>query len=250
MHRRCLNASTSSQSPKLSKHVRVLGRRRGMTASGWTNPRTRSQLSIRLGCRQEQPLLSSRVCVARDRCHSLRELWSGEGFCSSADVRGRCRGLSAGLLALVIEQPQILGLSILSRWSRIQSSECGVHVCSDIVSKGPSSLDSISIDTCADDCSLPVPVSPSLCPASDCPARGCRRYRRCPTIPNRPSTSPSLPMMMVMITIVFGVLGATPESVSLTPSGTLAILPAILGLATTPTFGKLAGERFPTTAEH
>lgn len=225
----------------------VLGRGRRTTAPGWTSPGPRSQLPVRLRSMQEWPLLSSRIGVARNCRHSLRELWSGKGLRSAASIR---RGLGVGLLAGVVEQPQILGLAILCRRPRVQSGKCGVHVCSDVSSKGPSPLDGVSTGNCANHRSLSIPVCPSFCPSRDCATRGRCRHRRCSAVPDSPSTSPPLPVVMMMIAIIFRVLGAAPESVPLTPSRALAILSTVFGLATTSAFGKLTWESLPTAAEH
>ena len=154
------------------------------------------------------------------------------------------------MLTGVVEQPQILGLPILGRRPRVQSGKCGVHVCSNVTAKGPSPLHGVSVGNCADHRSLPVPICPSFRPSRDRATRGRCRHRRCSTVPDSPSTSPPLPVVMVMIAIVFRVLSAAPESVPLTPSGTLTILPTVLGLATASAFGKLARESLPAAAEH
>ena len=234
----------SSQNQKPSKHANVLGRRRRTTAPGWTSPGPRSQLPVRLRSRQE---LSGRIGVARDCRHPLRELWSGKGLGSAASTR---RGLGVGLLAGVVEQPQVLGLPILGRRPRVQSGKSGVHVCSDVTAKGPSPLHGVSVGNCTDHRSLSVPVCPPFCPSRDRASRGRCRHRGCSAIPDSPSTSPPFPVVMVVVAVVFGVLSAAPESVPLTPSGTLTILSTVLGLATTSTFGKLAWESLPTAAEH
>ena len=56
--------------------------------------------------------------------------------------------------------------------------------------------------------------------------------------------------MMMVLAVLFGLLGAAPEPVTLAPRRALALLPTVLGLAAPPTLGELAREGFPFAAEH
>ena len=57
-------------------------------------------------------------------------------------------------------------------------------------------------------------------------------------------------VVMMVVAVLLGGLGAAPEPVALAPRRALALLPAVLCLPAPPAFCKLAREPLPPTAEH